>query len=263
MNSRSIRQYFFWAVIVLLGAATPSLKADVVTYIDLLTTTQTVSALNSTNTSTVAATNALGGFRTFSLSSIDNDPDLGNTIMRVSTNAPIGPRFSLSTPTDATSSFSITWGGAGGTNGLGGVDFFGGFGAPGISGLTNSFLSFSLRSADLASSFTWTFTDTINNVASYTGSFPTHSSTNPAIAYAISLASFSGAGTIDWTSINFITLSGGGLELDLSLASPIYVTTPVPEPGTWAAAGLLLLTAIYIRWRRSRTATAVETPAAA
>lgn len=260
MHSRSIHQQIFWAVIILLGAATPSLKAEVVTYIDLLTTTQTVAALNSTNTGTIAATNALGGYRTFTLSSTDNDPDLGNTTMRVSTNAPIGPRFSLSTPTDATSLFEIKWGGANGTAGLGGVDFFGGFAA---SGLSNSFLNFSLRSADVASSFTWTFTDTINNIASYTASFPTHSSSNPAIAYAISLASFSGGGTIDWSSINFITLSGGGLELDLSLSPPIYVTTPVPEPGTWAAAGLLLLTAIYIRWRRSRSATAADTPAAA
>lgn len=263
MNSRSIRRYFFWAAALLLVSAPTTLKASVVTYIDMFTTTQQVNALNSTNTSTVAATNALGGYRTFTLSSTGNDPDLGNTTMRVSTNAPIGPRFSLSTPTDATSSFEIKWGGAGGTNGLGGVDLRGGIAATNFS-LTGSTVNFFLRSADLASPFTWTFTDTINNVASYTGSFATHSSTNPAIAYAISLASFAGAGTVDWSSINFITLSGGGLELDLSLSPPITVTAaPIPEPGTWAAAGLLLLTAIYIRWRRARSAAVAEAPAAA
>ena len=180
--------------------------------------------------------------------------------MRVSTNAPIGPRFSLTTPTDTTTSFEIKWGGSGGTAGLGGIDFFGGF--P-VSGLPSSTLNFALRSADVAgSSYTWSFIDTANNVASYSSTFPIHSSTNPAISYAISLASFSGSGIVDWSSINFITLSGGGLELDLSLRAPIYVTTPVPEPGTWAVGVLLLGGAAYTLWRR-RQNTVVEASATA
>jgi MYXO-CTERM domain-containing protein len=249
-------------VIVLLGFSVPRTEANVVTYIDFFTTTQTLTALNSTTTNTVAASNAIGGFRTFTLSSTDNDPELGNTTMRVSTNAPIGPRYSLSTPTDATSSFEIKWGGANGTAGLGGVDFRGGIVATNFS-LTSSTLNFFLRSADIASTYAWTFIDTNSNVASYAATFPSHSSTNPAISYAISLASFSGSGIIDWSSINFITLSGGGLELDLSMPAPLSVTAqPIPEPGTWAAAALLLGAAAYTMWRRRQNAV-VSTPAAA
>jgi len=248
-------------VIVLLGLSAPRSPAAVVTYIDLFTTTQTLNALNSTATNTVAAPGAVGGFRTFTLTSADNDPELGNTIMRVSTNAPIGPRFSLSTPTDAASSFEMKWGGNNGTAGLGGVDFQGGLGTN--FSLTSSTLNFLLRSADIASIFAWTFTDTSSNVASYSATFPSHSSTNPAISYAISLASFTGSGIVDWSSINFITLSGGGLELDLSITAPFSVTAqPIPEPGTWAAAALLLGAAAYTMWRR-RQNTAVSTPAAA
>lgn len=249
-------------VVLLLALSIPQGKAAVVTYIDFFTTTQTLNALNSTTTNTVAATNAVGGYRTFTLSSTDNDPELGNTTMRVSTNAPIGPRFSLSTPTDATSSFEIKWGGVDGTTGLGGVDFRGGIAATNFS-LTSSTLNFSLRSADIASTYAWTFTDMSSNVASFTGTFPAHSSTNPAISYAISLASFTGSGIIDWSSINFITLSGGGLELDLSMPAPMSVTAqPIPEPGTWAAGLLLLGGAAYTMWRRRQNATA-ETAAAA
>jgi MYXO-CTERM domain-containing protein len=225
-------------------------RSAVVTYIDLFTTTQTLAALSSTTTNTVVSTNAIGGYRTFTLSSVDNDPELGNTIMRVSTNAPIGPRFGLSTPLDATSSFEIKWGGANGTAGLGGVDLRGGLGTNFV--LANSSLNFLLRSADMPSSYSWTFIDTSSNVASYSSAFPSHSSTNPAISYAISLASFTGSGIVDWSSINFITLSGGGLELDLSMSVPISVTAAVPEPGTWAAGILLASVAAYTAWRRRR-----------
>lgn len=238
-------------------------KASVITYIDLFTTTQTANALNSTATNTVVAAGAVGGFRTFTLSSVDNDPDLPGSAMRVSTNAPIGSRFSLSTPTDATTSFEIKWGGANGTAGLGGIDFRGGIAATNFN-LTSSTLNFSLRSADVAGSpYTWSFVDTANNVASYSSTFPSHSATNPAISYAISLASFSGSGIVDWSSINFITLSGGGLELDLSLRAPISVTAaPIPEPGTWAVGALLLGGAAYTVWRRRRN-TAAATGVAA
>jgi hypothetical protein len=41
--------------------------------------------------------------------------------------------------------------------------------------------------------------------------------------------------------------------LDLVLGAPFSVTAAaIPEPGTWAAAGLLLLTAVYIRWPFAR-----------
>lgn len=237
-------------------------KAAVITYIDTLKTTQTANALNSTVTNTVAASGAIGGFRTLTLNSADNDPDLPPSAMRVSTNAPIGPRFSLSTPTDATTSFEIKWGGANGTSGIGPVDLTGGSGP--MFTLINSFVNFSLRSADVpGSSFTWSFTDTANNVASYSGTFPSQSSTNPAISYAIQLASFSGSGIIDWKSINFITLSGGGLELDLSLPAPMYVTAAVPEPGTWAVGILLLCGAAVFTLRRRRQDATAETVTAA
>lgn len=262
MNTKRFQTLFSWIAPAFLLLVAPSSHGSVVTYIDTFTTTQTANALNSTATNTVSAAGAIGGFRTFVLNSTGNDPELGNSILRVSTNAPIGPRLSLSTPTDATSSFEIKWGGADGTAGLGGIDFRGGIVATNFS-LTKSTLNFSLRSADLASPFTWTFTDTVSNVAAYVGSFPSHSSTNPAIPYAISLASFSGSGIVDWSSINFITLSGGGLELDLSIPASLSVTAqPIPEPGTWAVGALLLGGAAYTMWRR-RQSVVPEAPTAA
>jgi len=244
----------FLSLLVALCLA-PNTKASVITYIDLFTTTQTANALNSTATNTVAATGAVGGFRTFTLNSIGNDPDLPPSAMRVSTNAPIGPRFSLSTPTDATTSFEIKWGGANGTAGLGGIDFRGGIAATNFS-LVSSTLNFSLRSADVAGTpYTWSFVDTASNIASYSSTFPIHSQTNPALSYAISLASFSGSGIVDWSSINFITLSGGGLDLDLSLNTPISVTAaPIPEPGTWVAMAVFAGGAAFAGWRRRKVA---------
>jgi hypothetical protein len=142
------------------------------------------------------------------------------------------------------------------------VDFRGGIAATNFN-LTSSTLNFTLRSADVASGYTWSFIDTNSNVATYSSTFPSHSSVNPAISYAISLASFSGSGIVDWSSINFITLSGGGLELDLSLRAPISVTAaPIPEPGTWAVGALLLGGAAYTFWRR-RQNTVIAPPAAA
>jgi len=249
------------AIVVILGA--PLSHATVVTYIDLFTSpSQLISTNNTIVTNTVASAGALGGFRTITLNTLGGDPPEfpPNTAVSIS---PATSRFTLSTPTGANSSFEIKWGGAGGTAGLGGIDLRGGIAATNFS-LNTSTINFSLRSADQLSAFTWTITDTLNNVASYTGNFPAHSSTNPAIPYAISLGSFSGSGIVDWSSINFITLAGGGLELDLSIPAPLSVTAqPVPEPGTWAAAGLLVLAAGYVRWRRSRSATTAEAPAAA
>jgi hypothetical protein len=160
------------------------------------------------------------------------------------------------------SNFTIKWGGAGGNSGFGPVDFTGALGTN--FSLPSSTLNFALRSADAANPFTWTFTDVANNTATYAGTFPVHSSANPALPYALSLASFSGSGVIDWSSINFISLAGGGVvDLDMGIFAPISVTAqPIPEPGTWAVAALLLGVAAYTMWRR-RQNTGVEPVAAA
>ena len=262
MNPKFHRNLAGWIILALVMLGSPTSHATVVTYIDLFTTSQFLSTNNATITNTVASAGALGDFRTITLSTLGGDPPEvpPNTDASVSAGT---SRFTLSTPTEAVSFFELKWGGTGGTAGLGGVDLRGGIAATNFS-LTSSTVNFSLRSADQASAFTWTFTDTLSNVASYSGNFPAHSSVNPAIPYAISLASFSGSGLIDWSSINFITLSGGGLELDLSIPAALAVTAqPIPEPGTWAAAGLLVIAAGYLRWRRSRSAKQEEAPVAA
>jgi hypothetical protein len=240
----------------LLFAGLSAANAAVVTYIDLFSTSQQISTNNATLTNTVSSLGAIGGFRTLTLSTSGGDPEFPqNSFITVSTNT---QRFTLSTPADTVSNFEIKWGGAGGTSGFGPVDFTGALGTN--FSLPTSTLNFALRSADQANIFTWTFIDVASNSATYTGTFPIHSSTNPALPYALSLAAFSGSGVIDWTSINFITLAGGGVvDLDMGIFAPISVTAqPIPEPGTWAAAGLLLLTAVYIRWRRSRGAATQE-----
>lgn len=245
----------------LLILATSSTHAAVVTYIDLFNTSQQISTNNAVVTNTVTSAGAIGGYRTLVMNTSGGDPEFPqNSTITVSTNT---QRFTLSSPSDTVSFFEIKWGGADGTNGFGPVDFTDALGTN--FSLGGSTLDFKLRSADQANNFTWTFTDTANNVATYTGNFPAYSSTNPALPYAISLASFSGSGTIDWTSINFITLAGGGIsDLDMGIFAPISVTArPIPEPGTWAAAGLLLLTALYIRWRRSQAAATQEEATAA
>ena len=250
----------FLAALLLVGLS--AAKATVVTYIDLLNTTQTNTTYNSSVTNTIASAGAVGGFRTMTLTSTGNDINDETTTLRVMTNAAGGgPRMVLSSGNDVTATFQMTWGGAGGTAGLGGIDIFGGLGATNVD-LALSTLNFSLRTADLASPYTWSFTDTNNVTATYASTFPVNAT--PSIDYAISLASFANGGTIDWSAINFITLSGGGVpSLDLVLGNSFSVTaSPVPEPGTWAAAGLLVLTAFYIRRRRMR-ATTEEAPTAA
>jgi hypothetical protein len=233
-----------------------------VTYIDLLDTTQLIATNNASVTNTVVAPNAIGGFRTMVLTTSGGNPFFGPAIFGVDGSA---QEVLLSTPASATSFYQIKWGGAGGTAGLGfvvpgGVDLTGG--ATNFT-LNNSFLNFTLGYTDQPNNFTWTFTDTSSNLASYTAAFPQLIPPNPAITYAISLASFSGAGSVDWTSINFISLSGGGpISLDLTLNSPISLAAGIPEPGTWAAAGLLLLAAVCIQWRR-RQNVVTETTAAA
>lgn len=257
MKSDNHRFLTALAVVALLLVAGPRAEALVVTYIDLLDTTQLVATNNATVTDTIASANSIGGFRTISLTTSGGNPIFGPSVFGVDGSA---QEVLLSTPSNHIPFYELKWGGAGGTAGLGGVDVTGG--APYFT-LGNTFVNFSLIAADVPSSFTWTFTDTSTNVATYSGTIAPHSSANPAIEYAVGLASFSGAGSIDWSSINFISLSGGGpVSLDLSFGAPISVAV-VPEPGTWAAAGLLLLTAVYIRWRRSRSTTTEEAPAAA
>ena len=239
--------------------------ASVVTYIDLLNTTQSISTSATNNYSTTNSTistglSSVGGFRTMTLTSTNNDINEVASTMRIMTNAAGGgPRMVLSSGNDATANFEMAWGGATGT-GFAPVDFTGALGTN--FSLIKSTLNFSLRTADSASPYTWTFRDTNNVTATYASTFPIN--TTPSIDYAISLASFANGGTIDWSAINFITLSGGGIpSLDLVLGKSFSVTaTPIPEPGTWAAAGLLVLTAFYIRRRRMR-ATTEEAPAAA
>jgi len=248
-------------VAALLVAAPALSTASVVTYIDLLTTTQTNSTYNDSVTNTVAAAGAVGGFRTMTLTSTGNDINDETSTLRIMTNsAGGGPRMVLSSGNDVTTTYQMAWGGASGT-GFAPVDFTGALGTN--FSLASSTLNFSLRTADSASPYTWTFRDTNNVTATYASTFPANAT--PSIDYAVSLASFANGGTIDWSSINFITLSGGGIpSLDLVLGKAFSVTAnPIPEPGTWAAAGLLVLTAFYIRRRRMQTATSAETPAAA
>jgi hypothetical protein len=245
-------------------AGLPAAHAAVVTYIDLLNnpSAQIILTNNATVTNTVASTSAIGGFRTLEFDTKGGQLILGPNFLGVDGD---NEQLLLSSPSAlATNSFVVKWGGAGGTNGFGPVDFKGGLGTN--FSLLNSTLNFSMLVADVSSPFTWSFRDTNNTIASYSGSLPVNLPPNPAMPYAISMASFSNSGLIDWSAINFITLSGGGVAgLDLTLNGAISVTAaPIPEPGTWAAAGLLLLTAVYIRWRRSRVATTPEeAPAAA
>ena len=258
MKSKYQRAFLAWIAPALILFASPRWsEAGVVTYIDLLDTTQLIATNNASVTDTVTAPNAIGGFRTMMLTTSGGNPFFGPAIFGVDGNA---QDVLLSTPSGATSFYEIKWGGAGGTGGLGGVDFTGG-----ITNFTlnNSVVNFTLGTTDQANNFTWTFTDTSNNIASYTGSFPTLIPPNPAITYAISLASFSGAGSVDWSSINFISLSGGGpISLDLTLNSPVSLAAGIPEPGTWAAGLLLLGGAAYSIWRRRPNA-AEKAPVAA
>lgn len=253
-------------ILVLLICAFTARSADaVVVYIDTFSTADAVSADNATVTNTFTSAGAVGGFRTMILTST-NDPGFGS-LLRTATNAPLGGRLLLDTGGDAIAPFTVKWGGAGGTAGLGGIDFRGGIADTNFS-LGSSTLNFLLRSSDKPSnSYTWTFTDTNGVTATYANAFPqfTPSVPNPSIAYAISLASFTGSGLINWGAIDFITFSAGGLDsLDATYLGPFSVNAqPIPEPGTWAAAALLLLAAVYIRWRRSRTTTSEEAPAAA
>lgn len=182
------------------------------------------------------------------LSSTGNNPGEQAALAVGSTNK----RLSLTTPEGATATFQVLWGGAGGTAGLG-ADF--GAGQP--LDLTTSALSFSLRSSDQANNFTWTFTDSLGQVASYSGNFPINNLPSPLIPYSISLNDFSNSASVNWNSIDFISFYGGDVaSLDMSIPAPLeVVASTVPEPGTWAlfASGLTLLAVLARRKASQRS----------
>jgi hypothetical protein len=232
----------------LLALVAASAHAQIVTNtIDAFSNGQSRAVVDGTVSNTVLAAGAIGGYRSMTLTAVNADPEGSFSQLTVSS---INKLLVLATPPSATANFTIKWGGLGGTNGLGGIDLIAGNPTP-----DQSNLKFNLRRADFSSSFTWVFTDTLSQTASYTGTFPVEAAGAPDLAYSIALSSFTGA--INWNSINFITLSGGGADnLDLELSAPITMETtmmaPVPEPGTWAAAALLAGLAGFIHWRRRR-----------
>jgi len=233
------------ATVLLLAA--PVQSALVTNVIDNFTTSQSVSANNSSATNTVTAPSALGGFRTLSLTTAGDNLD-ENTSLFVSSGA---QRLTLNTPVDSAPNFQLKWGGANGNTGLG-ADF--GAGQP--LDLFTSYLSFSLRGADITSDFAWQFIDSAGNTATYNGSFPVHSSASPALPFAISFDLFANASAVNWNAIDYIVFSGGGKEdLDMTINAPFQVVaSTVPEPGTWAlfVAGLAVATFVLRRRAASR-----------
>jgi len=219
--------------------ATPSF-GEAILVIDPLTTLQSVTVFSGTTTDTTAAAGAIGGFRTLSITG--NNVEASSQLIA----SAISNSLNLSTPTLATASFDVIWGGANGTTGLGGVDLTSGW--PDLAG---SSLQFGHRSADFASNFTWTFTDTGNKTSSYTGTLPIKSSGTPVTQFSIPFSSFTSQSGFDWTSINFIKLSGGNVpELDLSLTAPMQIVT-VPEPSAYALA-VVGAAATFVMARRRR-----------
>jgi hypothetical protein len=223
-----------------------SFAATVTNLIDSFTTSQSISTNNASSTNTVSSAGAIGGFRTLSLTTSGGNLS-ENTSIFVSS---ASQRLTLNTPVDATANFQLTWGGAGGNTGLG-ADF--GAGQP--LDLTTSLLSFSLRSTDLSSNFTWQFIDNLGITASYGGSFPPHSSGSPALPFSITLDSFANSGAVNWNAIDYIIFSGGGVEdLDMTVNAPFQVVaSTVPEPGTWVLLiSGLAVTAVALHRRASR-----------
>jgi len=219
---------------------------QVTSVIDPFTTFQLVATNNASATNTIASSNSIGGFRTLILSTAGVTTNV-NTFFGVDN---VSQELILNTPASTTPNFHVLWGGTGGTNGLGGFDF--GAGEP--LDLLTSFLSFTLTSTDQPNDFTWTFTDSLNNIATYTGTFPALAATNPPLPINIPLSSFGNSGGIDWNSIDFINFSGGDASgVDMTAGAPFQVVaSTVPEPATWAllATGLVL-TALALR-RRAR-----------
>ena len=245
VRSMPCPRYVSLCVVALL-LFSPLQAAQVTNVIDNFTDSQAIAATNATISETISAGGALGGFRTMNLVSTNG---AGNRV-RVATNAP--NRLAFDSTSESTGRFEVIWGGANGTAGLGGIDF----GAGQSIDTAISTLNFSLRIADFTNSFTWKFTDTNAVVATYTGFFPTNTSTDPAVPFAITLDSFTNFNAVNWNAIDFISLSGGDVpELDLQILSSVQVITTVPEPKTWLLLGLAgLAVAITARSRSGRRA---------
>jgi hypothetical protein len=236
---------FFLPLLATALLAAPVQTALVTNVIDNFTTSQSVLTNNASATNTVTAPSAIGGYRTLILGSVGGSSSSGLASLEV---FPDDGTLTLTSGNAAKASFQVTWGGLGGTNGLGGIRFGGGDPLD----LSASFLTFSLRAADLPSAFTWSFTDISSVTATYVGSFPRSESPVP---FDIALASFTNANSINWNAINLIAFSGGNVTaLDLTVDAPIQVVaSTVPEPGTFA----LLITGlgaavVYVRRRRNR-----------
>ncbi|MBJ7327599.1 MAG: hypothetical protein JHC52_09690 [Chthoniobacterales bacterium] len=179
-----------------------------------------------------------------------------NSLLQVSTNASNGgPRLALSVDAESSAIMSSTWG----TNGLN-YNLAGGLsGAPLTSWLTGHALYYDLRSArPPALPMTWTFTDGAGLTSYYNKDLtPTISPSinNPAVAYAMRLVDFTTAAGFDWNSINFLALtatSAADAGPGFTMVNTIRVAE-VPEPGTWAAAALLLGVMALVRYRRVRS----------
>jgi hypothetical protein len=97
--------------------ATPSF-GEAILGIDAFTTSQSVSVFEGSGTNTVATAGAIGGYRTLTITSAGN-ADVSSTL---NVSSGTTNRLNLSSPTDATATFDVLWGGANGTAGLGGVD---------------------------------------------------------------------------------------------------------------------------------------------
>lgn len=231
-----------------ISLASPTFAATVTNVIDNFTTSQSILTNNASSTNTVVSAGAIGGFRTLSLTTSGGNLSENTSIFVSATTQ----RLTLNTPVEATANFQLTWGGSGGNTGIG-ADF--GAGQP--LDLTTSFLSFSLRSTDLSSNFTWQFVDNLGITASYGGIFPPNASGSPALPYSIALNTFANSGAVNWNAINYIVFSGGGVEdLDMTVNAPFQVVaSTVPEPGTWALLlSGLAVTAVALRRRTSRRA---------
>jgi len=244
---------------VLLTALTTTSRAVVLVTFDDFKVAQSIANTTATSSnSSVIISPAAFGTRALMLSNSEGDnPGAATTLAVITNTTGAGPRLSLSTDTGADVSYSVTWG----TNGLNYN-----LGAPaGPSSDLNNWLSlnalyFDLRTMRPGSDFNWKFTDSTGATAEYTKSMAQVSpAANPAISYAMRLSDFTGASTFNWNSVNFLSLSGAdsGNGLGFTLVNSIRIAD-VPEPGTWAAAALLLGVTALVRYRKVRSGQSLE-----
>jgi MYXO-CTERM domain-containing protein len=106
--------------------------------------------------------------------------------------------------------------------------------SPDVNGLANNFIN--------TQSYRWTILTAAGGI---TGGFDTNK-------FNVNLAAINGtsgwANDLGGGSI-FVDVQGNNLDL---VFNPNSGPQPVPEPGTWAAAALLLGAAGYVRWRRRK-----------